>query len=163
MALTKAKKAELIDSYTQALKGAKSAVYVKFSGLPVKETMELRDTLFGENTHYTVVKKTLWNRAVNAVGITGDAPVIGSEMAVVWGEDLLIPARLSYEFSKTHKENFAILGGIFDGTFKDAKEMMAIATIPPREVLLSQLAYLLKSPITGLAIAVSEVAKKKSA
>jgi ribosomal protein L10 len=41
--------------------------------------------------------------------------------------------------------------------------MMAIATIPPREVLLSQLAYLLKSPMQKLAIGLNEVATKKSA
>lgn len=163
MALKKAKKAELIDSYTQALKSSKSAVYVKFKGLPVKDTLVLRKALFAEKTGYTVVKKTLWKRAVDAVGITGDAPEVIEEMAVVWGEDLLAPARLSYEFGKTHKETFAILGGIFDGTFKSASEMMAIATIPPKEVLLSQLAYLLKSPMQRIAIAVSEVAKTKAA
>ncbi len=162
MALKKAKKAELIDSYTNALKASKSAVYVKFKGLPVSETMELRNTLFGENIHYTVVKKTLWTRATNAVGIKGEAPVVGEELAVVLGEDLLAPARLSYEFAKTHKETFGIIGGIFDGEFKDAQAMMAIATIPPREVLLSQLAYLLKSPLQRLAVGLGQVAAKKA-
>jgi ribosomal protein L10 len=38
---------------------------------------------------------------------------------------------------------------------------MEIATIPSREVLLSKLAYLLKSPTQRLAIGLSEVAKKK--
>lgn len=163
MALKKAKKAELIDSYTDALKASKSAVYVKFKGLPVKDTMELRRNLFNEKMHYTVVKKTLWNRAIDAVKITGEKPEVVEEMAVVWGDDLLAPARLSYEFSKTHKESFGILGGIFDGSFKNAQEMLAIATIPPREVLLSQLAFLLKSPMQKIAIAVNEVAKQKSA
>ena len=161
MALTRAKKAELIAEYTTALKGAKSAVYVKFKGLNVKDTSELRSQLFNEKTHYTVVKKSLWSRAIDAVGIKGDAPQIGEELAVVYGEDLLTPARMSYEFSKTHKESFAILGGIFDGVFKNATDMLVIATIPSREVLLSQLAYLLKSPMTRLAIAISETAKKK--
>lgn len=162
MALTRAKKAELIASYTDALKGAKSAVYVKFKGLSVADTSKLRGNLFNEDTHYTVVKKTLWKRATDAVGITGDTPTTGEELAVVYGKDLLAPARLSYEFSKDHKESFAILGGIFDGSFKDASYMLSIATIPPREVLLSQLAYLLKSPMTRLAVGLSEVSKKKS-
>lgn len=162
MALQKAKKVELIDSYTDALKGSKSAVYVKFKGLPVSETMQLRNTLFGENIHYTVVKKTLWTRATQAVGIKGEAPLVGEELAVVWGDDLLAPARLAYEFSKTHKDSFGIVGGIFDGEFKDAQSMMAIATIPPREVLLSQIAYLLKSPIQSLAIGLAAVAEKKA-
>jgi large subunit ribosomal protein L10 len=162
MALKKAKKVELIDSYTEALKGSKSAVYVKFKGLPVSETMLLRSSLFGENIHYTVVKKTLWTRATQAVGIKGEAPLVGEELAVVWGDDLLAPARLAYEFGKTHKDSFGIVGGIFDGEFKDAQSMMAIATIPPREVLLSQLAYLLKSPIQALAIGINAVAMKKA-
>ena len=163
MALPRAKKAQLIASYTDAVKGAKSAVYVKFKGLSVAETSTLRSQLFSEKTHYTVVKKTLWKRATDAVGIKGEAPVTGEELAVVYGEDLLTPARLSYEFSKTHKDTFAILGGIFDGEFKNQKEMLSIATIPPREVLLSQLAYLLKSPMTKLAVGLSEVAKTKTA
>lgn len=162
MALKKAKKVELIDSYTNALKASKSAVYVKFKGLPVKDTSELRGALFGEKLNYTVVKKTLWKRATDAVGIKGEAPVVTDELAVVWGDDLLSPARLAYEFGKTHKDSFGILGGIFDGEFKDAKSMMEIATIPPREVLLSQLAYLLKSPIQALAIGVAAVAAKKA-
>jgi large subunit ribosomal protein L10 len=162
MALTRAKKAELIASYTEALKGANSAVYVKFKGLSVADTSKLRSELFGENTHYTVVKKTLWKRATDAVGIKGDAPVTGEELAVVHGKDLLTPARISYDFSKAHKDTFAIIGGIFDGEFKSQKEMLSIATIPPREVLLSQLAYLLKSPMTRLAVGLSEVAKTKN-
>ncbi len=39
--------------------------------------------------------------------------------------------------------------------------MMELAMIPTREVLLSKLAFLLKSPMQRLALAVSEVAKKK--
>lgn len=162
MALTRAKKAELIASYEEALKGAKSAVYVKFKGLSVADTSKLRSQLFSENTHYTVVKKTLWKRATDSAKISGEAPITGEELAVVWGGDLLTPARLSYEFSKEHKETFTILGGIFDGQFKSKVEMLSIATIPPREVLLSQLAYLLKSPMQRIAIAINAVAEKKA-
>ena len=161
MALKREKKAELISSYTDALKNSKSAVYVKFRGLPVGQTLELRKALHNEGISYTVVKKTLWGIATNAVCIKGEAPLVGEELAVVLGEDLLAPARLSYEFAKTHKDTFGIVGGIFDGEFKDMASMMSIATIPPREVLLSQIAYLLKSPMQKLAIGLSEVAKTK--
>ena len=161
MALKREKKAELISSYTDALKNSKSAVYVKFRGLPVGQTLELRKSLHNEGISYTVVKKTLWGIATKAIGIKGEAPAVGEELAVVLGEDLLAPARLSYEFAKTHKDTFGIVGGIFDGEFKDMAGMMSIATIPPRPVLLSQIAYLLKSPMQKLAIGLSEVAKMK--
>lgn len=161
MALPKAKKIELIESYKKALANAKSVAYVSFKGLPVKQTEELRRTLRAENTSYFVVKKTLWDRAAKEASIKGVLPLVESEMAVICGEDLLIPARLSYEFAKTHKGLFTLKGGIFDGEYKSQAEMTAIATIPAREVLLSQIAYLLKSPMQRIAIAVSEVAKTK--
>jgi large subunit ribosomal protein L10 len=162
MALKKEKKVELIDSYTDVLNKAKTFVYVKFKGMSVKDTEALRKELYADGISYNVVKKTLWNRAVDTKNVSGDKPEIVEEMAVIAGEDLLAPARIANEFAKTHKGVFAILGGIFDGSFKDMKGMMEIATIPPREVLLSQLAYLLKSPITQLAVGLNEVSKKKN-
>lgn len=161
MALPKAKKIELIDNYSNALRSAKSVAYVSFKGLSVKKTEELRRTLRAENSSYFVVKKTLWNRAAEAANIKGVAPEVGSELAVIVSEDLLTPARLSYEFAKANKGVFSLVGGIFDGEYKSQAEMTAIASIPSREVLLSQLAYLLKSPMQRIAIAVSEVAKQK--
>lgn len=161
MALSKAKKVELIDSYTESLKHAQSAVYVSFKGLKVYKQEQLRKKLFVEKMNYTVVKKTLWDRAAAAAGIQGDSPAIDAEMAVLWGEDLLAPARIASEFAKANKKSISILGGIFEGNFKSAAEMTAIANIPTREVLLSQLAYLLKSPMQRLAIGINEVANKK--
>ncbi len=162
MALTKAKKVELIDAYKSALKEAKSCVYVESRGVSVVKTESLRRKLYAESGRYSVVKKTLWDIAVKAEGVVGEKPLVPSELGVVWGADLLTPAKLANEFVKENKGQAKILGGIWDGQFKSAQEMVAIATIPPREVLLSQIAFLLKSPMQTFAIAVSEVAKKKA-
>ena len=162
MALSKAKKVDLVADYEEALKNAQSAVYVNFKGLKVGKQEELRKKLFAENLNYTVVKKTLWDRATKAANIKGDAPEINGEMAVLWGQDLLAPARIAHEFSKANKKAINILGGIFEGSFKNAGEMMVIATIPSRETLLSQIAFLLKSPIQRLAVGINEVAKTKN-
>lgn len=161
MALSKDKKSELIEKYSGILDKAKTLVYVKFKGLNVKDTEALRKKLFAEGISYNVVKKTLWDRALSSKKIDGEKPEIGEEMAVVAGEDLLAAARIANDFSKEHKGIFSIIGGIFDGSFKDEKSMMEIATIPSREVLISQIAFLFKSPMQRLAIGINEVAKKK--
>lgn len=161
MALSKDKKSELIDKYSDILDKAKTLVYVKFKGLNVKDTEALRKKLYAENISYSVVKKTLWDRALISKKIEGEKPEVSEEVAVIAGEDLLAPARLAHDFSKEHKESFSIIGGIFDGIFKDQQSMMEIATIPSREVLISQIAFLFKSPMQRLAIGINEVAKKK--
>jgi len=161
MALSKDKKSELIDKYSDILDKAKTLVYVKFKGLNVKDTEALRKKLYAENISYSVVKKTLWDRALTSKKIEGEKPEVSEEVAVIAGEDLLAPARLAHDFSKEHKESFSIIGGIFDGIFKDQQSMMEIATIPSREVLISQIAFLFKSPMQRLAIGINEVAKIK--
>lgn len=161
MALTKDKKTELIKKYSETLDKAKTFVYVKFKGLTVKDTEALRKKLYAEGISYNVVKKTLWDRALNEKNISGEKPEIGEEMAVIAGEDLLAGARIANDFAREHKGVFAILGGIFDGVFKDEKNMVEIATIPSREVLISKIAFLFKSPMQRLAIGINEVAKKK--
>ena len=161
MAITKDKKTSIIASFADMLRDAQSAAFVQFKGLTVKDAQELRRALRAEGVSYKVGKKTLLKRVLADMGIQGDLPALEGEIAIAASTDLLAPARAVYEFQKTHKEQVSLVGGIFEGSYKDQASMMTIATIPPREVLLSQIAYLLKSPMQRLAIAVNEVAKQK--
>lgn len=162
MAITKDKKASIIADFASMLKDAQSAAFVQFKGLTVKDANALRRALRAEGVSYKVGKKTLLKRVLSDMGIEGELPALDGEIAVAASSDLLAPARAVFEFAKTHKEQVSLVGGIFEGTFKDQASMMSIATIPPREVLLSQIAFLLKSPLQRLAIAVNEVAKTKN-
>lgn len=161
MALKKEKKVEIVSSLEDSLKKAQSAVFVKFDKLTVADANALRRALQKDGVGYAVSKKTLLKRALDSQNIEGDRPELEGQIACAYGEDLLAPAREVYNFQKTHKENISIVGGIFEGKYMDKVQMESIATIPPREVLLSQIAFLLKSPMQRLAIAVNAVAGKK--
>ena len=162
MALTKNKKAELIASYKDLLVNAKSLVYVSYKGLPVKKQDILRKTLLSQGLGYVVVKKSLWGKALESKNFGGEAPNVTAEIAVLYGTDEMAPAREAVKFSKENKATFNVLGGVWGGEFRDMNYMKAIANIPSREVLISQIAYLLKSPLQKLAIGINEVAKKKA-
>lgn len=162
MAISKDKKQSIVASFKDMLTGAQSVAFVQFKGLTVKEANALRRSLRAEGVTYKVGKKTLLKRVLADLGISGELPELSGEIAVAASTDPLAPARVVYEFQKTHKEMISLVGGIFEGAYKDQSTMLALATIPPREVLLAQIAYLLKSPMQRLAIAVGEVAKQKS-
>jgi large subunit ribosomal protein L10 len=161
MAINKQKKAELIVEMNEMVKGAATMVFVSFKGLSVNRTVTMRKKLHTEQVGYRVTKKTLLKRACAEQNIAGDFPEALSELAVVYGTDQLAPASLVYEFTKEYKGKLDIIGGVFDGKFVTKAEMLEIATIPPREVLLSKIAFLLQSPMQRLAIAVNEVSKTK--
>lgn len=161
MPTTRKKKEETLEKLASGLKSAKTAVFVNFHKLLVAEATELRRKLREAGIKYVVAKKTLAKRALAEQSYTGEAPKFEGELAIAWGGDQIAPAREINEFEKKFKNKIKILGGIFDGEYKDRDWMKSIAVIPTREVLLSQIAYLLKSPMQRFAIAVSEVAKKK--
>ena len=158
--LLKSKKEEMIKDLEGAIKGSESLVFVNFHGLKVSDETKLRSNLRDQGVNYKVSRKTLLKRALKGKA-TGEIPELGGEVAIAYSKDAAAGPREVYNFQKTHKGMLSILGGIFDGKFVGSAYMMEIATIPNREVLLSKIAYLLKSPMQGLAIAVNEVAKKK--
>lgn len=162
MAITKAKKKEVVEKMTGAFKAAKSLVFVNFKGLTVGNTTALRGNLKKEGVSYAVAKKTLTERVLDAQKYEGEKPALPGELAVAWGEDLVAPAREVYAFVKKFPENLKILGGVFEGRYMSQAEIEGIATIPPTPVLRGMFVNIINSPIQRFAIALNEIAKKKS-
>jgi len=160
MPLLKSKKEEMIKDIEKAEKGSESVVFVNFHGISAGDETVLRRDLRNQNVAYRVSRKTLLKRALSGKA-EGELPELSGEVAMVYGEDQIVPAREIYNFQKSHKGILNILGGIFEGKFIGGEKMMEIAMIPSREILLSKLAFLLKSPMQRLALAVNEVAKGK--
>lgn len=162
MAITKAQKKEIAEKLDGALASA-TAVFVSFNGLGVEDSNTLRKALKNNNSDYFVAKKTLLNRAIDAASVAGTRPELGNGMvAIAFGDDEMAPAREVYEFSKKFKENIAILGGIFEGSYKTTTEMLEIATIPGMETLRGMFANIINSPVQRFAVVLGQVAEKKS-
>lgn len=164
MAITKQKKVEIVERITASIKGAVSVVFVRFSGLSVKDTGEMRKTLREGGIGYYVAKKTLIKRVLESEGYAGELPDMPGEIALAWSkDDATAPARGVYEMGKKFKDTLTIVGGIWDGAFADAIHMNAIATIPPVPVLRGMFVNVINSPIQGLVIALNQIAEKKAA
>ncbi len=162
MAITKEKKATILDRLEKEVAKAKTIVFVHFKGLPVAEANHLRQALRGAATKFFVAKKTLIKRALSNAGFKGDWPDLTGEVALAYGDEPLAVPKGVYEFEKKTQGQVRILGGVYEGEFRDAGMMVTLAQIPSREVLLGQLVGMLQSPIRGLAVALSEIAKQKA-
>jgi len=164
MAITKAKKQEVIAKVADAVSDATSVVFVGFKGLSVGDTSAMRRTLRNSDIGYLVAKKTLIRRALADKGYQGTMPELPGEIAMAWSRgDATLPAREIFEHGKKHKDALTIVGGVFDGVFVDAAGMRAIATIPPLPVLRGMFVNVINSPIQGLVIALDKIAEKKAA
>ena len=161
MSITKEKKKEIVSGLKNAIENSKSVVFVNFHGLSVLDSKNLRRALKLENVGYTVSRKTLINRVLDAEKIEGAKPELKGELALAYGEDLTAPARGVYEFQKKLAGKISIMGGIFEGKYMDMKEMTDMASIPSLQVLRGMFVNILNSPIQRFAIALNQVVGKK--
>lgn len=163
MAITKAKKKEILEATQAALENANSAVFVNFHGMTVEAIDALRTKMHAEGIGYKVIKKTLLRRALESGGYEGELPPLEGEIALAYAEDLTAPAREIHEFSKDYKENMAIVGGVFEGRYQNQAEMMEIATIPPVPVLRGMFVNVINSPIQGFVSVLGQISEAKEA
>lgn len=164
MVLTKAKKQSIVEKLTSALGGANILVFVNFHGLSVSKATRLRRALRQAGAHYTVVKKTLMKRALDSFGYS-DIPKFEGEVGLVVGSsvsgsDVTEAPRIIAQCIKETKEGLAILGGVYESKFVGSDIIKRLASIPPRDILLAQLAFILTQPAASFARVLSEVVKK---
>lgn len=162
MPITKDRKKELVGALEKVFKDSKGVVFVGFKGLKVNEANNMRKGFKAQGVNFLVAKKTLMGRALDAAKVSGTRPEIGAEVAVAYSADNLTTAREVGAFLKMNKEKLSILGGIFEGAFITKADVATYASIPDQKTLYAQVVNLLNSPIQGLVIAMSEIAKKKA-
>ncbi len=161
MAITKEKKKEILAKINGILGDSESVVFVNFHGLGVSETTEIRRGLKEKGVGYYVAKKTLTQKALDEAGIEGSKPELEGELGIVYGKDLIDPAREVYSFQKKLEDRIAILGGIFEGKFMNKDEMTSVAQIPGMKTLQAQFVNLINSPVQGFVMALGRIAEKK--
>ena len=160
MAITKAKKQDILGKLEIIKKDSDSIVFVKFKGVTVKDTTAMRRKMREAGVGYFVAKKTLMRRVFT--GYEGTMPELEGEIAVAYSTDAILPAQNVKEFATKFKDSIAIVGGVFQGVFKSKEEMTEIASIPPLQTLRGMFAQLLNSPRVRFAVVLSKVAETKS-
>lgn len=149
-----------IESYAKAVK---SIVLVDYRGLTVAQANELRNTVRSVGGVYKVYKNRLLKIALENLGINFPASDFEGTTAVLFhSEDEVAVAKAASDAEKKYG-SIKLKSGYVAGQYYDSEKIAKLANIPSREVLISMLLGLLTNPLRSLAVAVSEVAKKKSA
>ncbi len=162
MAITKQKKAEIVEKVSDIAGKSATIVFARFRGLDVAAQNEMRKAFRAQDIGYTVAKKSLVRRAMDAQKYEGTMPQLDGEIGMAYGADELAPARELAVFVKKYPEMLAFAGGVFGGKFVNQAEIISIASIPGMQALRGQLVQLINSPIQRLATVMHENAKKQS-
>lgn len=153
MALTKAKKDEVIKEVADLLSTAKMTVVAKYEGTPVKALQGLRRQGREQGTVLKVVKNRLVIKAVRATDALKDVDTTALNGMLLYAfnaEDEVAPTQVIATFAK-EQPTLAFVGAITaDGTFMSAEEVTALATLPSKTQLIAGIINTLNAPVNGV-------------
>jgi large subunit ribosomal protein L10 len=153
---TIAAKAKVVEELSAKLKDASSTVIVNYAGITVEDDTKMRKALRESNVDYTVIKNRITLRALEALGYNEFGDVLTGMTAVAIGKDEVSAAKILKEYDDK-VESFSIKAGICDGKVLGRDEVLALAAIPSKEVLISKMLGSLNGPLYKLAIALQAV------
>jgi large subunit ribosomal protein L10 len=158
--MNRAQKEQNVADLAAKLEQAKAAVLTDFQGLNVEQITDLRRRLREANAEYRVVKNTLIRRAAKGTAMEPLLAQVQGPCALALSyADPVAPARVLTEFS-SKQEKLQIRAGVLEGRLLERAEVERLAKIPPREVLLAQLAGVLAAVPTSLVRVLSAVPAK---
>ena len=148
--MPKPEKIAAVEEIKEKLSSAKIAILTEFQGLNVAEMTELRKLFREAGVGYKVYKNTLTRLAANQLGVSGiDEYLVGTTALAFGKDDLVASAKIVRDFGARHR-NFRVKAGILDKRLIASDDVIALADIPPKEVLFAMIMGAMQSPISGL-------------
>ena len=153
MAISRARKEELIAEYKGILDDSNGFIIVKYGGLSVPQVDGLRQAIREAEGKYMVTKNTLFTKTLQDNGWAVPDDLLNGPVAIAFGMDNfpgVAKAVLEYTDHKDFVDKFDIRGGVMGDDILNAQGVDVISKLPTLDELRAQLAGLMVSPAQGL-------------
>jgi len=144
------KKEAAVAELTEDFRSASATVLTEYRGLTVTSMKALRRSL-GADTKYSVVKNTLTKIAAKNAGVEISDDLLVGPSAVAFIKGDAIEAAKSLKNFQKENPLLVIKGGVFEGKTVTTAEIMKLADLESREVLLAKLAGAMKGTMAKAA------------
>lgn len=153
MAISKARKDELVAQYSDLLEKSNGFVIIKFGGLGVVQIDGLRQAIMDAEGKYVVAKNTLFTKALQNNGWQVPDDLLKGPVGVAFGLENfpgVAKAVLNYTGEKEYEGKFAVKGGVMGEQVLDPSSVESISKLPTLDELRAQLAGLVVTPAQGI-------------
>jgi large subunit ribosomal protein L10 len=153
------KQAVVTDVAAQVARSQTLAV-AEYRGMTVAHLDVLRKTAREKGVYLHVLKNSLARRAVKGTPFEVASESMVGPLIYGFSEDAVAAAKVISDFARTN-DKLVVKAGAHAGQALDAKGVQSLASVPSKEVLLSQLLGLMQSPISRFARVLAMVAEKR--
>lgn len=150
MAVTRKRKAEQLKEYGELVKKSQAIFLTSYNGVTVKNIQALRAKVREASGEYHVLKNTLAAIALKEAGLPVPEDLLSASTAIGFAlNDAAAVAKAIADFAKD-SEFVKMKGGVMGGKLLSAKQVEALAALPPLPVVRAQLLGLINAPAARL-------------
>ena len=160
MSLNRNEKAAVVADVSAQVARSQTLALAEYRGLTVEHLNKLRVDARAKGVYLHVLKNTLARRAVKGTPFEVASESMAGPLIYSFSEDAVAAAKVIADFAKGN-DKLIVKAGAYAGKALDANGVKALAAIPSKEVLLSQVAGLLKSPVQRMAAVVAALAAQR--
>jgi large subunit ribosomal protein L10 len=162
LSLSRNDKAAAVEDVGKHIARAQTLALAEYRGLTVEHLNVLRKQARDKGVYLHVLKNTLARRAVAGTTFEVAKDAMVGPLIYGFSDDAVAAAKVISDFARGN-EKLIVKGGVYAGKALDANGVKALAAIPSRDVLIAQIAGMLRSPIQRLAGVLAAVAESRGA
>ena len=159
MSLNLEQKQAVVAEVSKVVADAQAAIVAEYRGLTVAQMTSLRGKARAGGVYVRVVKNSLVRRAVSGSPFECLTDHLIGPLTFVASKDPVAAAKVVVEFAKDN-DKFRVMAGSMSGKLISLAEMKALASLPSRDVLLSQLMGTMLAPVQKFVSTLNEVPTK---
>lgn len=155
-------KFEVVDDLKERLSRAQAIFVCEYRGMNVAQITALRSQVRAAGGEMRVAKNTLVRIAMEEQGFTGfpDDIAFGPNIfALSYGDPVPVAKALKNVAKDRANKFFKIKGGVLEKTLLNMDQVMALADLPSKDVLIGQVVRTIAAPIAGLLTVLSGPAR----
>ena len=160
MSLNKSEKQTVVTDVAAQAARSQTLALAEYRGLTVAHLDVLRKQAREKGVYLHVLKNTLARRAVAGTPFEVASESMVGPLIYGFSEDAVAAAKVLSDFAKGN-DKLIVKGGAYAGKALNAEGVKSLASIPSKEVLLSQLLGLMQSPISRIARVLAAIAEQR--
>lgn len=143
-------KRQAVAELREHLAGSRTLIVSEYRGLTVREIGEIRRSLRKQDVTYRVIKNRLLRIAAGETLAAALNPLLTGPTAIAFGQDESATAKAVMDTMRPFKQ-VRITGAVLGDRAIDADAVTRLASLPPRDVLLAQIAGAIAAPMATTA------------
>lgn len=153
----------IVAELSEKVKNATAGVIVTYQGITVEDDTALRSALRKAGVDYKVYKNTFTGMALDNAGYSDiKGELNGMNAIATTTGDEVAPAKILKEYADKI-DSFTIKAGFVDGKSMTADEVLALAAVPSKQILVGKLLGGMRSPLNKLAMVLQAIIDKEPA